>query len=370
MRKHLLSIISVLLLLSLLVPGAFADWVYRTPPTPIDAPIASSIRLFNYPPFYITQINVIGGNFASADITKTADTDSLADITLQNSTSSTVVAEVTFYNGSDASYYYDKTETISTNNENIVYEVSGVSQKEEVPSNTFKTLTVTFKYNANNTSKRTISSELHFNFVVDKDSIGIVAAQTAVTRFADILNNRVSENSYQTLEDYMNNRGSNFSTVSYVGNVSGASDKDSTFMQQMFTNEFLNMDLDGDGKSEPITIMIKRENLDSDVNTGDSYTYKGLFGISRTENGVEMTIYITAEGFSKSTVVVYAASFTKLAGSDAWIEVVPLAKGKADANNYSSGILGTDNSFNTDSWESDSGDTIDELFKEAIKKFK
>ena len=368
MRRYLIPILGVLLSICLFFPGVFAEWVYASLPEPIETPIGLSVEKFTYPPFYITNINVAGGTYASSSAVKTGDTNAKFDITLNNNTSSTVVAEVTFYNGSDVSYYYNKTEALSTNNEKIIYEVSGISQKEEVPSKTYKTLTVTFKYSSNNTSNRTVLSELHFNFVVDKDSIGIVAAQTAVTRFADVLNDVVSENSYQTLEDYMNDRGSNASTVSYVGNVSGANDSDSKFIQQLFTNEFLNMDLDGDGKSEPITLMIKRENLDNDSSTGDDYTYKGLFGSNRTVRGAEMTIYITSEGFKSSSLTVYAATFTKLEGTDKWIQVVPLTRGTADANNYSTGAFGTDNSFNTDTWRSSDGKTIDSLVQTAMSK--
>ena len=365
MRRLIISLIGLLLLICLLVPGVFAQWIYYTDPEPIQIAIQHSMVRITYPPFYITNIEITGGSYGNASFVKTDDTDAKAVITLNNNTSSTVVAEVTFYNGSDVSYYYNKTETISSSNNKITYEVSGISQKEEVPSKTYKTLNVIFKYSGSDTSSRSLTSELHFNFVIDKSSIGIVAAQTAVTRFGDVLNNVIFENSYQTLEDYMNNRGSNFSTVSYVGNVSGANDSDSKFMQELFTNEFLNMDLDGDGKSEPITIMIKREDLDDNAQTGDSYTYKGLLG-NRTENGAEMTIYITSEGFSSSKLVVYAATFTKLQGSSEWIQIVPLTKGTATANNYNSGIFGTKNSFNTDSWESDNGKSMESLVKAAM----
>ena len=185
MRRCFVSILGMLLVLCLLVPGVFAQWSYCTAATPTSTDIQYQLGRFTYPPLYITNIKLVGGSYGSASFVKTDDTNAKADVTLNNNTSSTAVAEVTFYNGSDVSYYYNKTETISTTNDKITYEVSGISQKDEVPSKSYKTLTVTFKYSGSSTSSRTISSELHFNFVVDKDSIGIVAAQTAVTRFAD-----------------------------------------------------------------------------------------------------------------------------------------------------------------------------------------
>jgi hypothetical protein len=111
--------------------------------------------------------------------------------------------------------------------------------------------------------------------------------------------------------------------------------------------------------------MIKRENLDGNSQTGDEYVYKNLLGINQTVYGAEMTIYITSEGFSSNTLTVYAATFTKLNGSDTWIEVVPLTKGTATANRYSIGV-GGNNSFNTDTWKSDNKETMDTLTERAM----
>lgn len=363
-RSVPLKLILSLLLICTLASGVFAVWVYMAPPEETFEDITSTIGKFPYGTLYITDVEVVGGSYSSASASKKGDLNMSANLSLNKNTSSTVVVNVTFYNSTDVSYYYNETETVSSNNSGITYAVSGIAQKEEVPSKTYKTLTVTFKFSGSNTSNAALIGELHFKFAVDKDSIGIIVAQTAVTRFADILNNVVAPDSYQTLENTMNNRGRNSSAVSYIGNVSGASDSDSTFIQEMFTNEFLNMDLDGDGKSEPITLMIKRENLDGNSQTGDEYTYKNLLGINQTVYGAEMTIYITSEGFSSNTLTVYAATFTKLNGSDTWIEVVPLTKGTATANRYSFGF-GGNNSFNTDTWKSDNNQTMDTLTQRA-----
>ena len=150
--------------------------------------------------------------------------------------------------------------------------------------------------------------------------------------------------------------------MTYIGNVAGSSDDDSKVIQTLFGDEFMSMDLDGDGKAEPITIMIKREDIDGNAATGGSYTYTNWFR-EYTVNGVEMTIYITSENLNNvsngKSVVVYAASFTKLPNQSEWTDLVPLTKGTANANNYSG--YGSANSFNTDTWVSDSGKTIKEL---------
>ena len=357
------KIVLLACVLCLTVGGVLASWNYPGPALDEENDVSTSLSNFSYGIFYITRIEIVGGSYASASVNKTHDTNISADITLNKDNASTVVASITFYNSAEASYYYNETQTVSTDNSYIGCTVTGIEQKEEIPAHSYKTITATFGFTDNNTSKTDLLSEIHFNFALDKDSIGIVVAQSAVTKFEDILNDTTH---YSALSQAMSDRGSNASTVSYIGNVAGADDSDSNLIKELFTSDFLTMDLDGDGKSEPITMMIKRENLDNNTKTGDDYSYKNFFGSTRIVEGAEMTLYITSEGFDSSTLTVYASTFTKLEGSDEWIQVVPLTKGTASANNYSTGSFGTDNSFNTDTWKDESGNTIDTLTQNAM----
>ncbi len=363
-RSSSFILIVLLLVLSLPVSGVFALWHYYGLTEAKTENVASNLSTFKYGLLYITKVSVIQGAYSAAQVTKNADLNILADITLNPQADSQVVVEVTFYNSTENSFYYSKTDTISWDNDAIGYTVSGIETKEEIPGKTYKTIQVAFAFNGNDYSANSLLAQLHFNFVVDKDSIGSIVALTAVDRFRAILNNEVFENSYQTLEDAMNNRSgfNKGSAVTYIGNVVGANTQDSNTIKELFSEEFLSMDLDGDGETEPITMMIKRENLDNNTATGDAYTYTN-WGREYTVNGAEMTIYITAEDLnnvsSGKSVIVYAAAFTKLAGADMWTELVPLTTGTANANNYSG--YGSANSFNTDTWQSESGKSIEDL---------
>lgn len=296
MRRNssFLLIVALLLVLSLPVSGVFALWHYYGPTEPETENVASDLSAFKYGLLYITKVSVVQGAYSTAQVTKNADLNLHGDITLNPQAGSQVVVEVTFYNSTANSFYYNKTETVSWDNDAIGYTVSGIETKDEIPGRTYKTVQVAFSFNRNEYSANSLLGELHFNFVVDKDSIGSIVALTAVDRFRAILNNEVFENSYQTLEDAMNNRSglNKASAVTYIGNVVGANTQDSNTIKELFSEEFLSMDLDGDGQAEPITMMIKRENLDSDTATGDSYTYIS-WGREYTVNGAEMTIYIT-----------------------------------------------------------------------------
>ncbi len=368
MSRTALRLFSLVLCFFLLITvgGAFATWQYASqgPDSKyMDVPL--NLGEFKYGTFYITTVKVQSGSYENVAVSEVGDVDILGDITLNSTAGSSVTLAVSFYNNTDVTYYYDKTESVSFDNSNIQYEVTGIAQKDAVPAKTSTTLYVTYSYSGSVPSDRQVLSQLHFKFVVDKDSISTIVAQTAVDRFRDILNNKVFDGSYQSLENGMNNRSglNKASAVTYIGNVAGSSSGDSGLVNSLFGSEFMSMDLDGDGKAEPITMMIKRENLDGNTATGDSYTYTN-WGRDYTVDGVEMTLYITAENLSSGnrSVVVYAAVFTKLPGASQWTDLVPLTKGTATPNNYSG--YGSANSFNTDTWASDKGQNIEALVAE------
>ena len=350
---------------TLTVGGVFATWKYADQsPTPQTLSTPISVSDFTYGMFYITKVKTTDGSYTSASSDKLGDVDVNFDVTLTSSSTSSVTFSVSFYNNTGVNYYYDKTETVSSDNSRITYEVTGIAQKDAVSPNSSKTIYVTFSYSGSMPTDKQLISQLHFKFVLDKESIGGIVAQTAVDRFRDILNNKVYDGSYSDLVTGMDNRSgfNKASAITYIGNVAGSSSGDSKLIETLFGEEFMSMDLDGDGKAEPITMMIKRENLDNKVQTGADYTYS-TWGSTQTVQGVEMTLYITSQDLdnvsSGQTVVVYAATFTKLEGATEWTDLVPLTKGTAKANNY--GGYGSANSFNTDTWVSDDGKTIKQL---------
>ena len=204
MMKTLNRVLAVLLCVVMLasVGGVLATWKYSSSGTnPQKTEVSLSLNEFKYGTFYITKALIKSGDYSSAAVSEVGDVDISCDITLLSSASSSVTMSVTFYNNTDVSYYYDKTETVSTDNNRITYTVSGIEQKEEVAPRTTKTLYVTFNYTNGVPSDKDILSQLHFKFVIDKSSIGTIVAQTAVDRFRDILNNKVFDGSYQSLEN-------------------------------------------------------------------------------------------------------------------------------------------------------------------------
>lgn len=370
LRTCCLALALLFLLLSLNISGVFASWQYQFAPTAFETNLSNTMGTFKYGLLYITHTQ-LSGVYTDASATKTADLDLAVDLSLSPATDSAVSVYVTLYNSTNVNYYYNKTDTVSSTNENIAFTVSGIEQKDAIAPKTEKTVTVTFaRKDGVSTSVTDLEAALRFHFVVNADDIGDVVAQTAVDHFADILNDTTA---YTTLETAMNDRGNAFnkaSSVTYIGNVAGADSSDSQTMEELFGDNFMTMDLDGDGVAEPITMMIKREDLDGNSATGDSYVYTS-WGTSYTVVGTEMTLYITSQDLANvengQEVIVWAATFTKYGADAEWTQIVPLTKGTATANNYTTGRYGDANSFNTDTWVDESGTTMDDLAKAAVQ---
>ncbi len=369
-HKALLKFIPLVFLLAAMsITGVFATWVYGSPPTEVESSLPSSMGRFTYGTFYITNIAVNGENALSATAAKTGATTMSADLELQNNAASSVTVEVTFFNSTVGSYYYDETVPLVYDNADISFTVSGMNQKDEVPSNSYATLQVTFDYATANLSARQLLCELDFKFTPDKSAIGDVVANAALAKFEEILN---TAQLYNELYTSMNDRITEGwfpdpHAGTYIGNVAGANDGNSQTVVGLFGQDVMDLDLDGDGTTEPVTMMVKRLNLDDNNSTGDSYSYT-YWGSTQTVAGVEMTLYITANDWentrSGDDVVVYAATYTKYPGSDEWVQLVPLTKGVASANNYSGG--GGANSFDTDTWESEGNQSMKQLVDAAL----
>lgn len=290
---------------------------------------------------FITEVAVLSGD---GTVNSHVGTVLSSTQTLENNASATVSYQLTFYNSDSVAYAYKETLSPTAgeegyDNANIKYTVSNVTVGQQIAPGAHLTVNVTFSYaNSADRADRTLRSVLNFRFVPPSD---IVAVRGADQRFEEILNT-------PTLLDDLLKRMDTVTSVwdpngradnSYVGNVVGSTSDDSAVLNQLFTVgevNYLVMEIEGEEK--PVTVLIKREDLDGKATTGD-------------EDGNEMTIYMTAETIGNSPVTVYAAVYTKdntVSGSE-WRQIGQLFEGEADTNRYS-GWFGSRDSFNTDTW--------------------
>lgn len=315
---------------------------------------------------FITSASIDSTNTTSGStVTINSYTKSLlnSSITLTSSTSSKASYNVTVYNIENETYAFSAVKYGEEfyDNTGITFTLNGLERKDEIASKSYLTFQVIFSFKNGVISNTMLNSVLDFEFVpvteLPKDESEI-AVKGVLGRFKEILD---SNNDHTTLTDQMDKNSTNDRyNSSYIGNVVGSSEADQEVLAELFIgNLYLNIN----GVDTTVTIMIKRENLDNNVNTGD-------------ENGNEMTIYMTTDNlerdsfWSAGTAPVYAGVYTKKVGSNEWSQIGPLFVGTATVKGYDGNIFG-EGSFDTDTWKSTNanGQTANRTIEQIIANY-
>ena len=260
-------------------------------------------------------------------------------VTLGASNSAQAVIHVTVKNNTDYPDVFNGityTEGADTYDNTAIAVSASVKKGVEVASGASTSFDVTFKYKNGASTNRTLNSVLNLSFVPPDEYVPEIAVKGAIGQFSNILNDPVSMEKLSTAMDTVVGGRAN---DTYIGNVAGATDADSTVIDELFTvdgKHLLTLDLKGDGTETNVTAMIKREDI----------------GGSTAE---EMVIYMTGQEISGSLfrpmdVQVFAAIYVQNDTGE-WVQRGELFEGTARSNNYSGG-WGSHNSFNTDTWES------------------
>lgn len=275
-----------------------------------------------------------------------------SSVVLGSDASSYVTMQIVVFNNTGETYGFSAVKYAiggdSYDNDNISIELLDIKVREPILSQQYLTFHVKFFYKTSTISNRVLNSMIQYEFLpineIPEDT-GQIVANDAMERFEEILNEKETFDSLDSqMDDYSNNNRNS----SYIGNLSGSSESDLVFIEDLFEGKLL---ININGVETEITLMIKRENLDGDTSTGD-------------ENGNEMTIYMTTNSLTSmlTRVTVYAAVYTKVESSNEWIQIGDLFEGDARVNGYNGSIFGT-GSFNTDTWESTNGENIEEVIK-------
>ena len=195
---------------------------------------------------------------------------------------------------------------------------------------------------------------INFQFGINVDGER-EALEVVEQKFLNILN---SSATYTQLIDALDNKfdGRQEWTSNYIGNVNGSSSEDSVAVNTLFAGH-LQISV---GKDDlDATVMIKHENLDGNVRTGDDYvaTNKNNGGVFRGY-GCEMTLYLTVDPLNRAGayVPVYAVVFTCDRDANGnkiseWYRIGSTYAGTANVVTYDGGN-GT-GSFVTDNWRAD-----------------
>ena len=306
---------------------------------------------------FITNVEVLNGDaITNGYILSTHN----STVTLGNSGNSTASFEITVFNNTGETYGFNAVtyalyegDISAYDNLDIEFNLN-IERKTPIENQAYLTFEVTFSYVKNQVSaNKVLNSILNYEFLpIDDipDKEDGIAARGVLGRFEEIVESTIeSEKLLSQMDKYANNDRND---DSYIGNVFGASEDDVELLEELFAGD---LHLNINGVDTEVKILIKRENIDGNMTTGD-------------EQGREFTLYITTDPLEKQwyqskNAVVYAGVYTKYPNTTDWVQVGPLFEGTASIIGYD-GNRFNDGSFNTDTWkETGTNKTIEDAVK-------
>ena len=323
------------------------------------------------PGIYIVEEIVTGVNRATA-ISQSHVSQSTTIMNKVNKTSSsssgTVTYKITVWNNTPYVYAYSGVEyekNVTGYNGNSYLGSAGnsrISISTTISAGEIVNPNEKIIFNATYTYGRTVpkgdySTIVNYKFGVNIDSVGEVAIDEVLLQFGKILNDTQSGGGYETLTDKIDDKfdgnPNNGWKTNFIGNVADSSSADSTTINMLFEGK---LKVTIDGTVTNVTLLIKREDVDGNLQTGDSYTSTHPNGGKFSASGCEMTIYMTTDPLTNKyqRPTVYAAVFTCDVNDDGsfgnWYMIGDMFKGTAQIVGYEGGD--TTGSFNTEEWRS------------------
>jgi len=247
--------------------------------TTVDIEVAGTANILPPEAVYITSVTVNStSGTATADEGTYLMTAHSSTLDLGSNKNSTVTYSITVYNNTGETYAYNAAKYIQDaySNANVTFALtnpdgSAFKHGAEVEAGKSLTFNVTFSYNDKNSiSDTALTSTINYEFLPldELPEEEEIAVSGALEQFRKIINDLVFDGSYDDLIEQMDKAAANDRhDSSYIGNVTGASPDDSALLNDLFQGQLI---LNINGKEEPVTILIKRENLDGNVNTGDA----------------------------------------------------------------------------------------------------
>lgn len=300
---------------------------------------------------FITSVTTSGASGASGVVNNFSKTVVNSRTNLGNNSKATVTYRVTVYNNTDITYGYNgmiySAGEGTYDNDNIKT-IANIERRTAVRPGEYLSFNVTVSYkNTSQISNTVLNSVITYEFLpLDEipETEDEIAVGGVLEQFKKILNNEVVgiPSSYSDLINQMNDNSANGrygdNGKTYIGNVSDASNNDKNFLANIFQGQ---LSLNINGNEMPVTIIIKRENIDGGSDD-------------------EMVIYMTTDDLQKNSLwasenaPVYLAVFKNVTlgnGETSWIIQGDMYHGKAAITSYN-GFMGN-GSFNTDRWTTD-----------------
>lgn len=295
---------------------------------------------FTYLPYSTSVDNTLSRSRSTGSVTY--------KITVLNNTKRTYAYRGLYYQP-NLSGYNGNPKVSESNNRNYIGVTTNFPNGNKVAPGETLVFYATYTIGSSLSSSTNWKCLLNFQFGINVESLE-EARQAVLEKFLNILN---SPTTYETLRDKIDDKFSGAEwTSNYIGNVTDSTSNDSTTVNNLFAGQ-LQMTIDGE--ENPITVLIKHENVDNNRNTGDDYTAVNG-NQSFTGYGCEFTLYMTTSALGDRNVAppVYAAVFTCDRNADgscgAWYMLGEPYYGTAQIVGYEGGA--STGSFDTGTWRS------------------
>ena len=255
---------------------------------------------------------------------------------------SKVILKITILNESNKTYWFDSVKYvvddvsnsligypngISLNTKDkITDSVNTFNSNDWVPAQTTRDFYVEFIFGGNTINVDNVSISINFNFVEKIDAVYSELDALLNDPDAYAILSSAFENKYKATGEKV------------IGNIGN----DKAIFDQLFGP---NMTITVDGVEKPVTVLIRRENVDGKT-TGDSYSTPG------GPTGCEYTMYITTDSLTNegSKVTTYAITYTQ--GSDGvWHRLAQLYEGETVVEDYNSSNNTYEGSIDVYTWQ-------------------
>lgn len=314
---------------------------------------------------FITNVEVLSEtNVRDHDVSFVKYTTTVESTMRRRSSTGKVVYRITVFNNTQYDYayrglFYNKSDGANgyvleeaTSNSKLGISVKFPNDDRVVPSKQERTFEVTYTAGSRIGTNVTLGTILNYQFGINVTSLD-KASDIVHSKFLEILNNSTT---YIELLDVLDDKfdGRQEWTSNYVGNVGNAVNNDMLTVETLFAGHLTMMI---NGKPNKAWVLIKHENLDGNLHTGDDYTAKhptngGVFN----GYGCEMTLYMTTDKLETSgkRAPVYVTVFSCDRGPNGervggWYKVGDTYYGHANVVGYNGESNGT-GSFVTDNW--------------------
>lgn len=341
----------ILIMIAVSSVGVFATWKYAGRiSTEHDLQLQS-----NEYPIFISNAEFVDGGGGGLSIVGYIRCYFQSKVTLSSNNASTAKAKITVFNNSTETYAFNAVKFHSNEYDNTDIEVQlNIKHGAEIAVGQSLDFEATYKYKKGvKPSNTVLNSIVHFEFMPlnELPEEEVIAVDGALGQFENIINDINNDGTFTKLITQMNDSDANDRhDDSYIGNVSGASGNDIALLEELFQG---NLTLNIDGVDTEVTIIIKRQDIDGNKNTGDA-------------EGREMSIYLTTHDLQKSSwfgsskATVYFATFTSNDDGTYWYQLGAMYEGTATIKGYDGNVF-DDGSFDTDTWRSTDNKTVSQI---------